>query len=302
MDRLFAHRPKLTCRYIILGSFASLVSGVLTLRPVVIAVQNRGIREVLLETREGYWDSAFLFIWIMLMARIVHLVVSLFIRSHVLLQMLSIHQELSQSPSGEKDIHVLRRILTLVESRWWKFHLNIGITSIKWNFLSLCFFFPRRKMGFTHELAIEVARISIFSLTSSIFLLFSLFYFVFNDIFQEIDASIGSSEVDKISIERTIPSSIFESQEQIENSAVYGNTCLSCSICYDDFKVNDRFRKLKCHHRFHDACILPWLKVRNVCPMCNDTPIEPQRFVSPLKSRIIELEEELLSLGRADAS
>jgi E3 ubiquitin-protein ligase RNF115/126 len=42
----------------------------------------------------------------------------------------------------------------------------------------------------------------------------------------------------------------------------------SCSVCKDEFEVNQNIIYLPCKHIFHDDCILPWLKERNSCPTC----------------------------------
>ncbi len=42
-----------------------------------------------------------------------------------------------------------------------------------------------------------------------------------------------------------------------------------CSICFDEFKLGEPVRKLKCKHKFHKACIDPWLRVYSKsCPYC----------------------------------
>lgn len=45
-----------------------------------------------------------------------------------------------------------------------------------------------------------------------------------------------------------------------------GESC--CSVCKDDFLVDQQLVKLPCNHVFHDECILPWLNERNSCPTC----------------------------------
>jgi E3 ubiquitin-protein ligase RNF115/126 len=42
----------------------------------------------------------------------------------------------------------------------------------------------------------------------------------------------------------------------------------SCSICQDDYEIDNNLIKLPCNHYFHDDCIMPWLKERNSCPTC----------------------------------
>lgn len=43
----------------------------------------------------------------------------------------------------------------------------------------------------------------------------------------------------------------------------------SCPICYIDYKVGDKLKKLPCEHVFHTPCIEEWLKKKAKCPMCN---------------------------------
>lgn len=41
-----------------------------------------------------------------------------------------------------------------------------------------------------------------------------------------------------------------------------------CSICQDSFKLNEVVKALPCRHHFHTDCILPWLRVKDSCPLC----------------------------------
>ena len=43
----------------------------------------------------------------------------------------------------------------------------------------------------------------------------------------------------------------------------------SCPICYIDYEVADKLKKLPCEHMFHVPCIHEWLKKKAKCPMCN---------------------------------
>jgi len=46
-------------------------------------------------------------------------------------------------------------------------------------------------------------------------------------------------------------------------------TELNCSICFDDFKLEEtETRKLPCNHLFHEKCIFPWLQINGTCPVC----------------------------------
>lgn len=46
------------------------------------------------------------------------------------------------------------------------------------------------------------------------------------------------------------------------------NSLLECSVCKDEFSVNEEVKKMPCRHFFHDECISPWLEQRNSCPTC----------------------------------
>lgn len=50
---------------------------------------------------------------------------------------------------------------------------------------------------------------------------------------------------------------------------------LQCSVCWDDFKLDEEVRQLKCEHIFHSDCIIPWLELHNTCPVCRQEQEEP---------------------------
>jgi len=46
-------------------------------------------------------------------------------------------------------------------------------------------------------------------------------------------------------------------------------SALGCSICTDDFEPGQDVRVLPCDHKFHPACVDPWLlNVSGTCPLC----------------------------------
>lgn len=41
-----------------------------------------------------------------------------------------------------------------------------------------------------------------------------------------------------------------------------------CAICKDEVSGEEMVRQLPCLHYYHGDCIVPWLKIRNTCPVC----------------------------------
>ncbi|KAL4491993.1 hypothetical protein ABPG72_008414 [Tetrahymena utriculariae] len=45
--------------------------------------------------------------------------------------------------------------------------------------------------------------------------------------------------------------------------------CDCCSICIENFELNQSIIKLECQHIFHTPCIKKWFPIQNKCPNCN---------------------------------
>ncbi|XP_038120016.1 E3 ubiquitin-protein ligase Iruka isoform X2 [Culex quinquefasciatus] len=43
---------------------------------------------------------------------------------------------------------------------------------------------------------------------------------------------------------------------------------LQCSVCWEDFQIDEVVRKLTCAHVYHETCIIPWLELHGTCPIC----------------------------------
>ncbi|VVA96206.1 unnamed protein product [Arabis nemorensis] len=41
-----------------------------------------------------------------------------------------------------------------------------------------------------------------------------------------------------------------------------------CAVCKDDMVVEEKVKRLPCMHFYHGECIVPWLGIRNTCPVC----------------------------------
>jgi len=61
-----------------------------------------------------------------------------------------------------------------------------------------------------------------------------------------------------------------------------------CSICTEDFEAGQDQRVLPCNHRFHPACIDPWLlNVSGTCPLCR-IDLRPQNSRTSASSEVDE--------------
>lgn len=41
-----------------------------------------------------------------------------------------------------------------------------------------------------------------------------------------------------------------------------------CAVCFEDFQAGEELRILPCLHRYHQACVDPWLRQNRTCPIC----------------------------------
>lgn len=71
-----------------------------------------------------------------------------------------------------------------------------------------------------------------------------------------------------------------------------GDGDLGCSICTEDFTRGEDVRVLPCNHKYHPACIDPWLlNVSGTCPLCRVDLRPVQTNSSQLHSPTEEFEE-----------
>ncbi|KAL8260406.1 hypothetical protein R6Q59_028359 [Mikania micrantha] len=59
-----------------------------------------------------------------------------------------------------------------------------------------------------------------------------------------------------------------ESMPTIEISDLHVITESHCAVCKEAFVLRSEAREMPCKHIYHSDCILPWLSLRNSCPVC----------------------------------
>uniref|UniRef100_A0A2I3RCB3 Ring finger protein 122 n=1 Tax=Pan troglodytes TaxID=9598 RepID=A0A2I3RCB3_PANTR len=63
----------------------------------------------------------------------------------------------------------------------------------------------------------------------------------------------------------------------------------TCAVCLEDFKGKDELGVLPCQHAFHRKCLVKWLEVRCVCPMCNKPIASPSEATQNIGILLDEL-------------
>ncbi|GAB2288632.1 hypothetical protein Dimus_022955 [Dionaea muscipula] len=59
-----------------------------------------------------------------------------------------------------------------------------------------------------------------------------------------------------------------ESMPTIEIVESHVDTESYCAVCKEPFELGSEAREMPCKHIYHSDCILPWLSIRNSCPVC----------------------------------
>ncbi|CAF1698379.1 unnamed protein product [Brassica napus] len=62
--------------------------------------------------------------------------------------------------------------------------------------------------------------------------------------------------------------SAIESLPRVEISDCHVGAEANCAVCTEVFEAESEAREMPCKHIFHEDCIVPWLSIRNSCPVC----------------------------------
>ncbi|XVF11720.1 hypothetical protein REPUB_Repub08aG0052200 [Reevesia pubescens] len=63
------------------------------------------------------------------------------------------------------------------------------------------------------------------------------------------------------SVVENLPSVVVTQEDVVNNNAL-------CAVCKDEINIGEKMKQLPCAHRYHGDCIIPWLGIRNTCPVC----------------------------------
>ncbi|KAG1326668.1 E3 ubiquitin-protein ligase CIP8 [Cocos nucifera] len=79
--------------------------------------------------------------------------------------------------------------------------------------------------------------------------------------FTEQNSSFRGSPPAAKSVVENLPS-VLVTEEDVASH----NTC--CAVCKDEISLGETAKRLPCSHHYHGGCIVPWLGIRNTCPVC----------------------------------
>ncbi|KAF2320943.1 hypothetical protein GH714_032115 [Hevea brasiliensis] len=73
---------------------------------------------------------------------------------------------------------------------------------------------------------------------------------------------LHAEDLDRLSLE------VFSNLERGVVEGEVSQVSWDCSICLESFKEGDKLIRLPCEHRFHFACLDPWIRTCGDCPYC----------------------------------
>ncbi|KAF2291736.1 hypothetical protein GH714_035390 [Hevea brasiliensis] len=84
---------------------------------------------------------------------------------------------------------------------------------------------------------------------------------------------------------------VVESMPTVEITETHVFADAHCAVCKEAFELGGEAREMPCKHIYHSDCILPWLAMRNSCPVCRqELPADQQ------ESENSEESEEIVGL------
>ncbi|GKV25161.1 hypothetical protein SLEP1_g34639 [Rubroshorea leprosula] len=94
---------------------------------------------------------------------------------------------------------------------------------------------------------------------------------LFGQFVENENAFLGRPPASK-SVVENLPSVVVTKEDVECNNAL-------CAVCKDDINIGEMVKQLPCAHRYHGDCIVPWLGIRNTCPVCrHELPTDDSEY------------------------
>ncbi|XP_023512263.1 E3 ubiquitin-protein ligase RDUF2-like [Cucurbita pepo subsp. pepo] len=90
-----------------------------------------------------------------------------------------------------------------------------------------------------------------------------------------------------------------ESMPTIEILESHVGSDSHCAVCKEAFEIGTEAREMPCKHIYHSDCIIPWLSMRNSCPVCrHELPSERESPAGGVSDRVVDEETVGLTIWR----
>ncbi|CAH8355051.1 unnamed protein product [Eruca vesicaria subsp. sativa] len=82
----------------------------------------------------------------------------------------------------------------------------------------------------------------------------------------EISSGLGKPPASKSFVKNLKVSPL--TKEDVKEKGDDGDDAMCCAVCREEMNVGNEVAELPCRHKYHGECIVPWLGIRNTCPVC----------------------------------
>ncbi|XVE99592.1 hypothetical protein REPUB_Repub03eG0213100 [Reevesia pubescens] len=98
----------------------------------------------------------------------------------------------------------------------------------------------------------------------------SMSAFLLGSGFERLIDQLSQMEIQNIGRYEQPPASkaAVEAMPTVEINETHIGDELYCAVCKEQFELGTKVRNMPCNHLYHSNCILPWLQLRNSCPVC----------------------------------
>ncbi|MBA0727176.1 hypothetical protein Golax_000192 [Gossypium laxum] len=88
--------------------------------------------------------------------------------------------------------------------------------------------------------------------------------------FDRLIEQLSQMEIQNIGRHNQPPASkaAVEAMPMVEIDDTHIHNELFCAVCKEQFELGTKVLNMPCNHLYHSNCLLPWLRLRNSCPVC----------------------------------